>query len=353
MQDSLRQESERLVRSWMRHEPAMLRDYLVAGVEDPRINLQSIFSRHFLVRALTGERFSLLMEQECRFAAVMNWLVRVAGRLGDAEEPGIVLYALERGADNAEGIEIPHFVVQAFQALAASAGDLAVPNYIESFLLNLSFEDGRAKPDQPTLETFCRLWSHALLTQEGAATAIKNQDSRLSNPLLSLLEPACGSANDYRFLHASGLARLLNYTGFDLCETNIQNARALFPNARFEAGNVFEISAADKSFDLCLVHDLFEHLSLEGLQTAVKELCRVTRRGLCVGFFNMDEIPEHVVQPVEEYHWNRLSMRRTRELFTRYGFAAQVIHIGTFLRRQIGCEETHNENAYTFVLERR
>jgi len=72
MEESLKAESERLARSWMQHEAAGLRDYLVREVEDPRINLQSIFSRHFLLRALFGERFLWLMEQEYRFAASMN-----------------------------------------------------------------------------------------------------------------------------------------------------------------------------------------------------------------------------------------------------------------------------------------
>jgi hypothetical protein len=45
----------------MQHDAGMLRDYLVAGVEDPRLNLQSVLSRHFLARALTGERFRALM----------------------------------------------------------------------------------------------------------------------------------------------------------------------------------------------------------------------------------------------------------------------------------------------------
>src|SRR5262249_28346975 len=47
MTPALKQETESLARSWARHESAWLRDYLVAGVEDPRINLQSILSRHF------------------------------------------------------------------------------------------------------------------------------------------------------------------------------------------------------------------------------------------------------------------------------------------------------------------
>ena len=79
-------------------------------------------------------------------------------------------------------------------------------------------------------------------------------------------------------------------------------------------------------------------------------MCRVTRQGICVGFFNMDEIRDHQVQPVDDYHWNLLSMGRMKELFAECGFAARVVHIGTFLRKQIGCEQTHNPNAYTFLL---
>ena len=71
MEPLLKQESERLARSWMRHEADMLRDYLVAGVEDPRLNVQSVLSRHFLVRTVASDSFSALMDQEYRFAAAM------------------------------------------------------------------------------------------------------------------------------------------------------------------------------------------------------------------------------------------------------------------------------------------
>ena len=57
---------------------------------------------------------------------------------------------------------------------------------------------------------------------------------------------------------------------------NVENARAYFP-ARFEQGNVFEIEAAPQRYHLSFTHDLFEHLSSEGIETAVGELCRVTR----------------------------------------------------------------------------
>jgi SAM-dependent methyltransferase len=219
---------------------------------------------------------------------------------------------------------------------------------VESFLSGTQMLSGQPRLHEPSLNTFRDLWNQAL-----AAEASPHQLSTLNSfnsQLLSVLEPACGSANDYRFLHAYGLAGLVRYTGFDLCAKNIENARALFQNVPFAVGNVFEIAAPDKSYDLCIVHDLFEHLSLEGMQAAVKEVCRVTRQGLCVGFFNMDEIRDHQVRPVDECHWNLLSMARMKELFAECGFAARVVHVGTFLRQQIGCEKTHNPNAYTFFL---
>jgi ubiquinone/menaquinone biosynthesis C-methylase UbiE len=169
---------------------------------------------------------------------------------------------------------------------------------------------------------------------------------------MTVLETACGSANDFRFLHRYGLGRFIDYTGFDLCPRNIENARAMFPEIRFEVGNALEIAAPDKAFDFCFVHDLFEHLSLDAMEVAAREHCRVTARGICIGFFNMDERRDHVVRPVDEYHWNTLSMSKMQSLFSSFGFAGQAVHIGTFLRSHLGCENTHNPNAYSFFLGR-
>src|SRR5262245_35688179 len=105
MNAALKVESEKLARSWMQHDATMLRDYLVASVEDPRINVQSILSRHFLAQAFAGERWTALQDQECRFAAVANWLAMLAARTGNREDLEEVLHALRRGADNAEGLQ--------------------------------------------------------------------------------------------------------------------------------------------------------------------------------------------------------------------------------------------------------
>jgi len=350
MQDTLKLETEKLARSWMQHEPTKLREYLVAGVEDPRINLQSILSRHFLVRSLFGEKFRELMDHECRFAAVLNWFTALAAN-SDPEELTVVFHALQLGADNAEGIQIPRFILKTFTSLPLSLGTLEIPNYLEA-ILNEASRSPSLSPSHGerfgmngmdpsvALNAFQNLW-HQILAAEAPPT-----------PPLTIIEPACGSANDYRFLHSYGLSRFLDYIGLDLCSKNVENARALFPETHFEQGNVFEISAQDSAFDLSFVHDLFEHFSIQGLEAAVKELCRVTRRAICANFFQMEEIPQHIVRPTDEYHWNLLSMDQIKKLFATHRFCGQIIQIKSFLRQEFGCDYTHNPNAYTFILQR-
>jgi hypothetical protein len=331
--ERLQAETERLRRSWERHDPEMLGSYLVSDVEDPRLNLQSILSRHFVVQAAFADRFAALREQELRFAAVLNWLERWLKDAAGPDDAVALRHALRRGADNAEGVEIPRFVAQSFQSLPAEADGQEVPNYLDLWLARGVAEGGSLAAE--TVGTFQALWRAAL--QEEPPTQ------------LTLVEPACGSANDYRFLDACGLARLVRYTGFDLCAKNVANARARFPQARFEVGNVLEIQAPAQAFDLAVVHDLFEHLSPEAMTAAAGEISRVTRSGFCLGFFNMHEEPAPIIRPVDEYHWNTLSMSATRSLFERHGFGVQVVHVGTFLNRRFGSTQTHNDGAYTFI----
>ena len=334
MDKRLELETEGLIKSWMHHDEGMLRDYLVADVEDPRINIQSILTRHFLIEALIGERFTALMDHELRFGAVMNWALKLVKQPGGADDFPAILHALESGADNAEGVPIPHFVSRTFAALPAQVNEMVIPSYLRELLIEAPRRSSRSMIDGEWITSFERIWRAVLANQPAQGVTV--------------LEPACGSANDYRFLDAFGIARLVEYTGFDLCEKNIANARALFPAARFETGNAFEIRGADKSFDVCFVHDLFEHLSLEAMDVAVAEICRVTREGICAGFFSMHEEEDPIVRPVDDYHWNTLSLVKASALFERHGFAVHPIHVGTFLKWKFGCEETHNDNAYTF-----
>ena len=329
MRESLKLETQRLAQSWMRHDRSTLRDYLVRDVEDPRINAQSILTRHFLIQCLFGNRFDYLAEHELRFGLVVNWLLRLLKKSVAAWQLQVVLDALLTGRREADGLQIPSYISETFAGLR-------LPNYICDLLNWAPVETTEAPIPEYLMSTFERIWSESL---EG------EQHRRIS-----VLEPACGSANDYRFIDSFGMARLLDYTGFDLCGKNVHNARGMFPRVRFEVGNALDIDADDKVFDYCFVHDLFEHLSIEAMEVAIAQICRVTRNDICIGFFNMYDGDEHVVNVVDDYHWNTLSAVRTKAMFERYCSGTQVIHIDESLTSRFGCADAHNKGAYTFVV---
>jgi SAM-dependent methyltransferase len=333
----LAEETARLARAWARHDAAALGNYLVAGLQDPRLNVQSILGRHFLIERLFGDRFAGLQDQELRFAATLHWLGEVLEASPDPGQIAALRHALASGADDAEGLPVPYHARQTFASLPDIAKGAGVPNYLGDFLAGAASGESRAA-----------LWDSALGVFQAFWPLLLNAEPR---PCLSVLEPACGSANDYRGFEGCGLARLLDYTGFDLCERNVENARRLFPGARFEVGNVFETGYPDKTFQCCVAHDLFEHLSLEGLEVAVAELCRVTRGTLCLSFFNMHEGEAHIVRPAGDYHWNTLSLPRVRDLFARHRAGVTALHVGSMLKQRFACMTTYYDRACTLVVQ--
>jgi len=329
VEERFKLETERLIRSWMQYDPATLRDYLVEDVEDPRINVQSILTRHFLIERLFGEQFGDLMEQELRFGLVMNWLLRLLKKPVRAGQLQVVLDALLTGQDNAEGLEIPSYISETFATLR-------LPNYICDLLNWAPVETTDTPIPEYLMSTFQTIWREVLAGEQPQH--------------ISVLEPACGSANDYRFIEAFGIARLLDYTGFDLCEKNIRNAKQMFPDVCFKVDNALEINEEDNAFDYCFIHDLFEHLSIEAMEAAISETYRVTRQDICIGFFNMYDGNEHIVKLIDDYHWNKLSIGKTKAILERHASVVEVIHIDTLLVSKFGCSDTHNKDAYTFVI---
>jgi SAM-dependent methyltransferase len=331
LDDCFKLETERLKKSWIRHDQATMLDYLVQDVEDPRINVQSILTRHFLIKQLFGKRFEDLMEQELRFALVVNWLLRLRKKSIRTDQLHALLDALLAGEDRVEGLKIPPYISETFSALV-------LPNYICDLLCWAPVETTEAPIPEYLMSTFQMIWREILANEQPRR--------------ISVLEPACGSANDYRFLEAYGIARLLDYTGFDLCYKNISNARCMFPDVCFEVGNVLKIKADSATYEYCFVHDLFEHLSIEAMEIAISEICRVTRKGICAGFFNMHDGEQHKIQFAGDYHWNKLSLNQTKAIFEKHTSEMKAIHIEGFLRKQFDCHDTHNKDAYTLIAKK-
>ncbi len=333
--DRFKIESEGLAKSWQRYDSAHLRDYLVRGVEDPRINVQSILSRHFLIERLFGRRFEAVADAELRFAIAMNWLMKTVSTCARVEQLGELLDSLLDGIEIANGTRIPAYVQSIFDSLPCECNGVIVANYVNEVLMWPPMEPVALPLPESVLNTFATIWQNLLACEP--------------TERISVIEPACGSANDYRFLHAFGIAPLIDYCGFDLCDKNIANARRMFGDANFGCANVLEIGHADKSFDFCFVHDLFEHLSPAAFDRAVEEVVRVTLKACCLSFFNAGCNPEHIERPIEDYHWNTLSISQTDQLLRRLGCETKIIGIDAWLRQQFECGDTHNKQAYTVI----
>ena len=285
-----------LERTWNARSAAMLDRYLVSGYQNPRINLQSILLRHFLVDRAVGGGFDELKAEEIALAVELNEALRL------------------RSAEL--GVKMGSYLDPTRQA-AVRRVDEAIAG-----------RDGE----------FVDRW-RAALPPAGASR-------------IGVLELACGSANDYRAFVECGLADHLDYRGIDITAKNVENARRRFPGVPFEVGDVRRLSHPDGSLDYVIASDVFEHLSLDGMAEALAEAMRVARRGLALTFFNMGEAAEHEERPTRLYHWNRLSRSvvetRLRERFPD----VRVVPIAAWLREEHGYAHSYNPHAYSIFAER-
>ncbi|MDQ3691263.1 MAG: class I SAM-dependent methyltransferase, partial [Chloroflexota bacterium] len=213
-----------LAQTWRLGDAGMLDRYLVSGYQNPRINIQSVLLRHFLISRLFGDTFERLADEEVRFAVELNEVLRRR-----ALELGVTMGSFLNPAKHAA-------VQRVDEAIAERE--------------RLFEERWRAEVTERTAER------------------------------ISVLEFACGSANDFRAFASYGLARHLDYVGVDLTPKNIANALRHFPDARFEVGNILDLAHADGSFDYVIASDIFEHLEPIEMERALDEACRIARRGV-------------------------------------------------------------------------
>lgn len=340
----LRAESIALQDSWDRHEAGHLDRYLVSDVEDPRLNVQSILTRSLVADTLWPGAVDGLIDAEFRFGFALGWIL---GRLKAGEDRSRLLDAVLAEADAGGLPAVPRFVRET-QRLLADAGH-PIPDYIGEALAHPGDPDADSLLPEAALGTFERLWP-------GQLAALREDPPSAGAPVrLGLLEIACGSGNDYRFLESFGFAPFLDYQGIDISRKNIANARLRHPDVDFRVGNALEIDAPDRSSPFVLVHDLYEHLSSEGLEQAVRETLRVTGRQAWLHFFNLAaDLEAHEIRPVDRYHWNRLSLPRLVESLEAAGAdEVEVVSIPDLARERFALGEYYNPEAVTLVVSRR
>jgi ubiquinone/menaquinone biosynthesis C-methylase UbiE len=284
-----------LERTWNARSAAMLDRYL-SGYQNPRINLQSILLRHFLIERAVGPGFDEEKAAEIRQAVELNEVLRL------------------RAAEL--GVKMGSYLNSSRQAAV------------------LRVDEAIADRERESVERW-----RAALPPPG--------DARLQ-----VLELACGSANDYRAFVECRLADHLDYRGIDITEKNVENARRRFPGVAFEVGDVRDVWHPDGAFEYVIASDVFEHLSLEGMERALGEAMRLARRGLALTFFNMDESADHQDRPTKLYHWNRLSRPRIEARLRGRFDSVRVVPIAHWLRDEHGYAHAYNPRAYSIFAER-
>ena len=320
-------ENRDLAWSWDRYSSADLDSCWVSGVEDPRINCQSILTRALIADTLWPGEFTALIDAELRFGTVLTWLLR-------ALERGRGRYEILDGLTDADDLSIPDVVRETFHWLQAD--DCPVQDYISAVLDEPGPDASALLACESGLHTFCTQWREVL--QGRRADTIR------------LIEVGCGSANDFRFIHHCGLASFTQYMGIDVSTKAITNARRRFPDTDFRVMSILDSGLPDDSCDCLFAHDLLEHLSPQALERALTEAMRITQHELWLHLFNAGGQDEHIVRRVDRYHWNLLSVGRLSDVFERMGASVTVVSIPGMLARKFQLDTYHNPEATTMIV---
>lgn len=127
---------------------------------------------------------------------------------------------------------------------------------------------------------------------------------------LKLLDVPCGNGTDYEYIFSN---LPLEYEGLELNPKQVKLNRERLLGGNFQIGDIMGLKAPDCSYDIVYCRHIFEHLSLDAMDLALKETYRVARKFLLYVFFSMEDIPEHKEIPVRLYHCNVLSKRRIEQ----------------------------------------
>jgi len=313
-------EGHQLGLHWSCYGPKYLDSYLIQNVEHPAINPQSVLTRAFVVDRLVSARFETIIEDELLFAACACHALQQhsKGRLSE------LLKCIQQEPPHAE---LPRFLSPDFLSRQRCHIDLKQLIMTLGACITLGF-DWMQSP-------FEKIWSRALAD-------IKPAGERM-------LEVGCGSANDYRFWDRYGIARLIDYTGIDVCATNVSNAQTRFPNARFRLGDACSIDEADGTFKVVFCFDLLEHLSEQAIGAAMSEFERLSQDEIWISTFNAGPFANHQIRPVDGYHWNTLSLCELSQHLNDAGFAPEIVSVSAELERRFCGYHHYNQNAYILI----
>lgn len=287
-------EGQRAAEPWTKLDPEILDQHRVIGYQNPRINPQSIITRHMLIRELFGAHFDTLMGDELEFCAeAVEALRRRSIEIG--VEMKIPLNARLCSSVRDVGTAIAHWE-----------------------------------------RTYEQIWAGSLASRKCVS--------------LKVLELACGSANDYRFFDSYGIANFLDYTGVDLVAANIENARKRFPAVDFRTADILNLSFKPKSFEVVIASNIVEYLPLQLVPRVLHTAAVLARRSLVVNFFNMANIPAHQEVQRSGHFRNQLSKGQVLDTLKKYG-DVEAINTKSLLVERCGYKRWYNSKAWTVAVD--
>jgi len=322
-------EAQNLAQAWSVHGRAKLDSYLVQEVENPCFNPQSVLVRNLFADVLTGGAQSALINEELYYSACATFAV-----LGHREGWfGNLLESIRAAADGGDDSSLPDFLKSEFQENAGPSFSVAeLFNELDQRLPS-NFGDDFISP-------FAARWKQELDQVEVAPSRPR------------VLELAMGSANDARYFPNYGIGRHLNFTGIDICPENVANARSRWPEATFEVGDAMNLPFDDGTFDVVTAFDLYEHLSPQGLDDALRETVRVSHDQVWLSFFNLAETPFHDFREEGLYHWNELSRTEIENTLAALGCSTQTISLVDEIESRFPGYRHYNREAHLVLATR-
>ena len=90
----------------------------------------------------------------------------------------------------------------------------------------------------------------------------------------TILDAGCGEGFTLAKLKEKGIGK--KFTGVDASKDAIELSKKINPDLSLDLGNIYKLPFKDKSFDLVLCTEVFEHL--DNSKKALKELARVSKK---------------------------------------------------------------------------
>lgn len=125
------------------------------------------------------------------------------------------------------------------------------------------------------------LWQHDVGADHPSRKAAQEGIRKHFKGAKTLLEVPCASGAEYE-----ALAKSWVLTCMDRTTVMLSALKSRYPEAQLLQGDIREIPAKDKTFDVVYARAIFEHLpSMEDVALAMKECVRVSKMGAVFSFF--------------------------------------------------------------------